>query len=324
MNRRFGIEIEIADITQAKAVAALQAVELQADTRVYNHQTSTIWKIVPDGSVRDGFEVVSPILEGQAGLDAASAAINALKTAGAHTNVTCGFHVHFDATGLGVAELRSIISRYANFESQIDAFMPQSRRGNANTYCRSIQSLVTERRFQNARSVSELVSAQAGRYFKVNLQSLHRHGTIEFRQHNGIVDADRALTWIRMLDAFITESIRIVRLDSAQAVPASASQEASLTPSQRRLVSMIEGGNDADTLASRLGWRSHTVRAAITRIRQAGVAISSNRRQGVTYYGLATAATAAPRQSIVDALWNGIDAAIATFYRNRAAVLAIA
>lgn len=330
MNRRFGIELEIADITQAKAAAALQAVGLTVVTSGYTHQTSASWKIVPDGSVRGGFEVVSPVLEGEAGLEAASAAINALKAAGARANVTCGFHVHFDASGLGVEDLRGIVSRYADFEGQIDAFMPQSRRGSENQYCRSICGLTADRRFQAARTVSELASAQGGRYYKVNLQSLHRHGTIEFRQHNGIVDADRALNWIKMLDAFIAESVRLARLEPAIPEAPAPVQYPALTASQRRLVGMLQSGsNSAAALAATLRVQPHTLRAAITRIRQAGVAIRSTRRQGITFYEVAPAQAApatASRQprNMADALWNGIDAAIATFYRNRAAVLAIA
>lgn len=331
MNRRFGIELEIADITQARAAAALRAVGLQVATQSYNHTTSTAWKIVPDGSVRNGFEVVSPVLEGQAGLEAANAAINALKAAKARANVTCGFHVHFDASGLGVNELRTIVSRYADFEQQIDAFMPPSRRGSGNHYCRSIRSLAANRNFQNAGNVSELSRAQNGRYYKVNLQSLHRHGTIEFRQHNGIVDADRALNWIRMLDAFITESVRIARLEPAAAATAQAAPEQRLTAGQRRLIGMLQSGSrSAATLATLLRVQPHTLRAAITRIRQAGVPIRAIRRQGITFYELAEASQSAPERlprqnrNTADSLWAGIDAAIATFYRNRAAVLALA
>lgn len=117
MNRRFGIELEITGITQAKAVAALRAVGLEVSTPGYTHSTASTWKIVPDGSVHNGFEVVSPILQGEAGLDVASVAINALKTASAKADRTCGFHVHFDASGLGVEELRTIVNRYAAFET---------------------------------------------------------------------------------------------------------------------------------------------------------------------------------------------------------------
>lgn len=330
MSRRFGIELEITGITQAKAAAALRAVGLEVTTPGYTHRTFGNWKIVPDGSVHNGFEVVSPVLRGEAGLETASAAINALKAAGAKADRTCGFHVHFDADGLGVEELRTIVNRYGTFECEIDAFMPRSRRGSANTYCNTVTGLINNSRFQNARNVSELVSAQGGRYYKVNMQSLHRHGTIEFRQHNGIVDADRALNWIRMLDAFISESARIARLEPAapEAAP-QATPETNLTASQRRLVGMLQtGGNNAATLATLLDVQPHTLRAAITRIRQAGVAIRSIRGRDGTFYELA-AQNAAPaqhrqRSTAADRLWAGIDAAIATFYRNRAAVLALA
>ena len=52
------------------------------------------------------------------------------------------------------------------------------------------------------------------------------------------------------------------------------------------------------------------------------------RRQGITFYEVTGQETPAaqPRQSqsAADTLWAGIDAMIATFYRNRAAVLALA
>lgn len=333
MNRKFGIELEITGITEEKATAALRAVGLEVSMEDYTHATTSHWKLVPDSSVFNGFEVVSPVLEGETGLATASAAINALKTAGAKADRSCGFHVHFDAQGLGVEDLRSIVNRYAAFEQQIDAFMPPSRRGNTNTYCRTVCNLAHNRRFQEARNVSALAAAQGGRYYKVNLQSLHRHGTIEFRQHNGIVDADRALNWIRMLDAFIAESMRIARTEPAQAGAAPAiSPERNLTPSQRRLVDMLQtGSNSAVTLATLLRIQPHTLRAAITRIRQAGVGIRAIRRQGVTFYEVTApqAAPARPRPRtrtgrVTDSLWAGIDAALATFYRNRAAVLALA
>lgn len=330
MNRRFGIELEITGITQAKAVAALRAVGLEVSIPGYTHRATSTWKIVPDGSVHNGFEVVSPILQGEAGLDVASAAINALKTASAKADRTCGFHVHFDASGLGVEELRTIVNRYAAFEAQIDAFMPPSRRASANTYCKPVRGFINNSSFQEARNVSELARAQGGRYYKVNLQSLHRHGTIEFRQHNGIVDADRALNWIRMLDAFVTESVWIARLEPASEASVQTVPEPRLTACQRRLVEMLRtGSNNAATLATLLRVQPHTLRSIITRIRQTGVAIRSSRRNGTTFYELAADDASAPaqlRQGRIraDTLWAGIDAAIATFYRNRAAVLALA
>lgn len=318
MHRKFGIELEVNKISQQKAASALRAVGLSVVTPGYTHATSTSWKIVPDGSVPDGFEVVSPVLEGQAGLDAACAAINALKAAGAKANRACGMHVHVDAQGLDVNDLRSIVSRYAKFEEEIDAFMPPSRRGDGNIYCHTLRNFASSNAFRTATNVQELARAQNSRYYKVNLQSLHRHGTIEFRQHNGIVDADRAINWIKMLDAFIGESVRLAR----ETTEPETVQNAVLIPSQQRVVEMLQQGiTNANVIATRLGVQGRTLRACITRIRQAGIPVNSNRVNGTTFYGLAAVPQAARQTS--DTLWNGIDAVIATFYRNRAAVLAL-
>ncbi len=317
MSRKFGIELEITGITQSKAAAALRAVGIEVITPGYTHRTTLAWKIVPDSSVNNGFEVVSPILEGESGREEADTVINALKTAGAHADRSCGLHVHFDAADLGVEELRCIISRYARWEAEIDAFMPPSRRGSENRFCRSVRGLPESSDFRNASTVSGLAHAQPGRYFKVNLQSLLRQGTIEFRQHNGIVDADRTLNWVKLLEEFIAESVRVAHASAPVPTPA-----VSLLASHRRIIEHLRNGlTNAASLAETLGVQPHSLRAAISRIRQAGINIRSTRRGGSTHYQLAEAQTAAGSN---DSLWAGIDSKIAKFYRNRAAVMALA
>ena len=83
MNRKFGIELEIVGISQEAARKAMQAVNIKVHQEGYNHNTKKHWKIVPDGSVHNGFEVVSPILQGEAGLEEAEIVARALEDAGA-------------------------------------------------------------------------------------------------------------------------------------------------------------------------------------------------------------------------------------------------
>ena len=356
MERTFGIELETVGISDSKMANALRAVGLETALRGYTHQVLRQWKIVPDASVRGndgsrGWEAVSPILRGEAGMTEAATAIDALKAMGATCNRTTGVHVHFGIDDLTVGELKTVLRRYAAFEREIDAFMPPSRRGDKNTYCKSIRSFVESRGFRNANSVQELIAAQGGRYFKVNLQSYDRYKTLEFRHHNGIVDADRALYWIRFLSAFIAESVRIGRNPTPVAAPvatpvaapaaapvaAPAAQGGRLTASQARLLNYIRhpGGATAEAMASHLGVQVHSARAVVTRIRQAGYNVRVVHRNGVAFYvetgdatpvAAARAARVAPaaRATITDSLYAGVDAVIATFYRNRTAVLAIA
>jgi hypothetical protein len=44
------------------------------------------------------------------------------------------------------------------------------------------------------------------RYRKVNIASFNRHGTIEFRQHEGTMDPDRILNWVQFCTHFVEES----------------------------------------------------------------------------------------------------------------------
>ena len=100
MNRKFGAELEMTGITREQAVRALRGVGIEVRDETYNHETRDYWKIVPDSSVHGGFEVVSPVLEGEAGLEQLRTVVTALDDMGGTVNKTCGYHVHFDAADL--------------------------------------------------------------------------------------------------------------------------------------------------------------------------------------------------------------------------------
>lgn len=319
MDRKFGIELEIVDINQQTALRALRAVGINVQAEAYNHTTREHWKFVSDASVRNGFEVVSPVLRGEAGIEEAMTVAEALSDAGATVNRSCGFHVHFDAADLSVADVKAIVHRYADHEAEIDAFMPPSRRGNTNTYCESVTRFLN-RRFDNARTFDELAAAQPGRYFKVNLQSYRCHGTLEFRQHSGTVNANKVANWVCFLGEFIDQCKR-------PAAPAPAAELPALSGVQARLAEMFaaQGTVTLAAMCERFGWQPHTARAAVTRLRQAGLSISPVRENGEPAYRLDSGIAApAPAPERTDSLWTGISERVIRFYQRRAAVLAVA
>ena len=59
--------MEIVHGSKAEVCRALRRSGVECQTEGYNHMTRTHWKIVSDASVEGGFEVVSPVLKGQAG-----------------------------------------------------------------------------------------------------------------------------------------------------------------------------------------------------------------------------------------------------------------
>lgn len=323
MNRKFGIELEIVGITHQTALRVLHAVGINVQDESYNHTTRGHWKLVPDGSVRGGFEVVSPILEGERGIEEAMTVAEALSDAGATVNRSCGFHVHFDAADLSAADVKAIVHRYAAYEAEIDAFMPPSRRGNTNSYCGSVTRFLN-RRFDEARTIDELAAAQPGRYFKVNLQSYRRHGTLEFRQHSGTVNANKVANWVRFLGEFIDQCKR-------PAAPAPAATPVAeflpLSGVQARLAEMFaaQGTVSLAAMCENFRWQPHTARAAVTRLRRAGLRISPVRENGEPAYRLEGGHTSTtPAAERTDSLWTGISERVIRFYQRRAAVLAAA
>lgn len=207
-DRNFGVEIECKGLSREQASAALRNVGIPCRLEDYNHQVAPTWKVVPDSSVIGGFEVVSPILKGQEGLNQVQKVSDALVAAGAKVEKDCGFHVHVDARDLSGLTLANILTRYAKYETAIDAVMPESRREDNNQYCLSVKDIAVKIQEDLWHSISATVIANRieGRYYKLNLTAFVRHGTVEFRQHSGTVEARKMIPWIIFCVNFVETS----------------------------------------------------------------------------------------------------------------------
>lgn len=202
-NRTFGIELEIYGATRARLIEEfrIQGLILVGDT--YNHSTSTNWKIVSDSSISgdNSNEIVSPVLLGVDGIEQLKKATIALNKAGAKVNNTCGFHVHLGITDLSLDNIKNLALSHIELENTFDSIVPDSRRGNKNTYCKSLTSIATTKRLaiekiKNASSISNLMNVISTRYVKLNLQAYTRQGTVEFRQHSGTTTFSKIKSWI--------------------------------------------------------------------------------------------------------------------------------
>ena len=68
--RRFGVEFEAYNVNEDTLRNALENAGIHCEIERYNHTTRGYWKIVSDASLsgNNTFELVSPILKGEAGL----------------------------------------------------------------------------------------------------------------------------------------------------------------------------------------------------------------------------------------------------------------
>jgi len=229
-NRTFGVEIEFIGITQNKAVEVLVGDGINACLGERRQDSSHSWRIVSDGSLESANgsgECVSPVLRGIEGLLVIEKVLKSLRRAGATVNKSCGLHVHVGARDLNMAECAAVMFSYGANEAHFDSVVQASRRRNTNNFCYSVNySQENVAFFDNAaRNVnsSRMISEfwRSGRYNKVNLRALADHGTIEFRQHGGTIDASKVCNWVCALLGFVEHTVTKFRAEAINVIAAS-------------------------------------------------------------------------------------------------------
>lgn len=189
-SRKFGVEIEFTGCSAVAAQEAASALGLRVEPQGYNHNVTGFWKIVPDGSC--GLELVSPPLQGEEGFDQIRKACQALRNAGAIVTVTCGLHVHLDASDFRIASIKRAVQLYSLNQDTINLVISRSRRENRYA-CRWISAELAQ---LNGFTTVRQLRGLPNRFKTVNLCAYPRYGTIEFRQHQGTHNAEKIIKWI--------------------------------------------------------------------------------------------------------------------------------
>lgn len=160
----------------------------------YHHESRPFWKVVTDGSVWGGAEIVSPVLSYDTDLPMVRQVLETLKEKGARADERCGVHVHVDHTWLNTissvkrqAYFAFITAAYQKVEPTFDLTVREDR--NYNSYCRSTIG-------KSCRDI------RSNRYHKLNLAAFDRHGTVEYRHLQGTVNADTVIAWIKLVHTF--------------------------------------------------------------------------------------------------------------------------
>lgn len=159
----------------------------------YNHSVRAHWKIVSDGSVhvdRNYFpiELVSRKLYGKEGFEELKTALGVWNELGASVNRSCGTHVHIDAWNWGEDEMMELAKIWAKIEIPVLWYLVSPSRRN-NNFCKPVDMNYFINLVQNG-------PARLDRYYSLNLSAFGRHKTIEFRLHNGTLDAKKIIPWI--------------------------------------------------------------------------------------------------------------------------------
>lgn len=239
--KNFGVEIECYNVNRISLCNEMTRRGLFVQIQGYNHNTTSYWKIVSDGSIRgtNGCEVVSPILNGQNGLDQIKIVCECLEVVNAKVNKSCGVHVHHEASDITPRQMKNLLYFYARHENTIDSFMPQSRRGDDNHYCRSTKTTIETLRGLNFNGVS--------RYSKLNLKSFYRQGTIEFRHHSATIEASKITNWV-----LLTAQILVVGKNESDNSTRTANKEVMIQKLSLENTEVLDFYNDRELELNRV------------------------------------------------------------------------
>ena len=199
----FGLEFEVQGVGVIQASEALNDAGIDCSSPRTQHETADTWKSVYDGSVRNGAEIVSPILTAPR-LNEAVRVTKILKTAGARVDRATGFHVHIGGNIFGNASaLANFTLNYYAVHHAIGALVAPSRL--RNRFCAVLTQPYAERQAEYLRNGGG-ASWNGDRYTSLNLDALNRHGTVEVRLHQGTLNGVKAVAWAQFVEALILES----------------------------------------------------------------------------------------------------------------------
>jgi hypothetical protein len=197
-NRRYGVEIECGRANKYDIAEELSDYGIYCEVEGYNHRLRDHWKIVSDASLTmpNSFELVSPPLKGIESLQQVQIVSSVLKGQNAKVDKNCGIHVHHEAKWFRDNHFQKLYTLYRRGERAIDSIVSPSRRNG--TYCRSLSGLPS--------TSDALPHLRQSRYYKINFQSYTRHGTIEFRHHQGTIESKKIINWILFTQRMMSRS----------------------------------------------------------------------------------------------------------------------
>lgn len=218
----FGVEIECL-MMRTRFVERARQNGMQYEYQGYSHTDNrSFYKFVSDSSIHgdNPIECVSPILDGNDnGFESLKNCCKTLNEADAKVNRSTGLHVHIGVSGMTDKWFVNIFKNYQKLEQTIDTFMAPSRRRDNNGFCKSLVGF--DFNF-GCNTIADIQRRLNSRYFKVNPMSINRHGTIEFRQHQGSTDFEKISNWVRFCAKLVEWSAKNVlnyEVSSIDAIP---------------------------------------------------------------------------------------------------------
>jgi len=157
------------------------------------------WKVTEDGSLRDGIEYV--LAKPLAG-DDLKAALDKLcgKFTTEKFSQRCSTHIHIDVRGMTHTQMFNFITLYVMFERVILSLVNEMRVGNL--FCLPVFDSVATEEVLGQLANKELsfndLDLDEWKYAGMNLASVRKLGSLEFRSLHGTANAEEILNWVNV------------------------------------------------------------------------------------------------------------------------------
>ena len=203
-----------------------------------NGRAFPLWVFKTDGSLDgvprfnswrgfSGYEITSPNnLTFSQLVPQMQAVLHILNDCGCKVSKKCGTHVHHVGTRITAKRLQNIVNFAVANEEVIDCIVAKSRRGRNDCFYsksnRDVAELchyVTQTRkttFMRSKGIENTQDVRVSqdthyRYRNVNVTAFAKHGTIEYRQHQGTLDFSKAVFWLAFTQAQVMRGMSSVK-----------------------------------------------------------------------------------------------------------------
>jgi hypothetical protein len=182
-------------------------IEIEAEGYLPVIKGNKYWKVVPDGSLRDGLEYVHrnpiPISKVKDSLDNLNKNLEE-REARPSFSFRTSVHVHVNCLDMEYKHVLNYIYIYLMLESLLVEYCGEGRK--CNRFCLrledadgSIDLLSALFKSSGNRKVIRDIANDQLRYASINVQALNKFGSLEFRAMRGTVDPKIIVPWVETL-----------------------------------------------------------------------------------------------------------------------------
>ena len=148
-----------------------------------------------------GVEIKSPVLVGQEGYDEIYRVMNLLNRNNYDVDSECGFHVHLNAPEVDGNKrlIKKVVKAWMRNQHLVNNMVAEHRLSN-DDYCKQWSERDLEHLEEYLRDYEQADGTLRG---AINVGCLSYHGTVEIRQHEGTLNPEEAVSWVKFCQAFL-------------------------------------------------------------------------------------------------------------------------